>query len=203
MPGHTAGREQLHGLVAKLQAGGHVGGGQHAGQQGNVVVGAVAEHIQRGAGGQQELCTGVQSSLAAVHGNGGAGTYGAAIAEMGAQHRNLFQSVGAVQCHLKEGSTTLHGSFGVIDGLFQRNVPQDGQQRVFGNQIISVHTEKLLSANNETGGFRGSTVSDGSAGEGSFHLDGVGVALHVAGGLGGKGTADGTHAPGGDHVPTL
>ena len=158
------------------------------------MVGAVAEHIQRGAGGQQELCPGVQRGLATLHRNGSAGTHGAAIAEMGAQHRNLFQSVGAVQCHLKEGSTALHGSLGVIDGLFQRNVPQDGQQRVFGNQIISVHTEKLLSPNNETGGFRGSTVSDGSAGEGSFHLDGVWVALHIAGGLGGQSTAYSAHA---------
>ena len=63
--------------------------------------------------------------------------------------------------------------------------------------------EKLLSANNETGGFSGSTVGDGGSRQSSLHLGGVGVALHVARGLGGQGTADGTHAPGGDHVPAL
>ena len=141
MAGHAAGREQLHGLVAELQAGGHVGGGQHAGQQGDVVLGAVAEHIQRGAGGQKELCTGVQSGFAALHGDGGAGTHGAAVPEMGAQHRDLLQGVGAIQCHLKEGGTALHGGLGVINGLFQRNVAQDGQQRMLGNQIVSVHTK--------------------------------------------------------------
>ena len=105
------------------------------------MVGAVAEHIQRGAGGQQELCTGVQSSLAAVHGNGGAGTYGAAVPKMGPEHRDLLQGMGAIQCHLKEGGTALHGGLGVINGLFQRNVAQDGQQRMLGNQIVSVHTK--------------------------------------------------------------
>lgn len=65
VPGHTAGREKLHGAEAEFQTGGYVHRGQDTGQQHNVVAGAVFQDAQGRAGGQKKLGTGPRNGYAA------------------------------------------------------------------------------------------------------------------------------------------